>query len=138
MPDLTVMGGVLRPVRHRGRLREVEHNFGSDPPAASRVVAETDGGLVPLDVTVAIRLGDRDVEAMTRTRPELEEHVERWTAAQRFARVPDDEIAVVLHDPLAFLVCSGDARVTTDDRALAVDDASARCTSARMGGCTRS
>ncbi|MGH9010136.1 MAG: nucleoside hydrolase, partial [Acidimicrobiia bacterium] len=29
--ELTIMGGALRPVEHRGELRTVEHNFASDP-----------------------------------------------------------------------------------------------------------
>src|SRR6185436_10216977 len=34
-PELTIMGGALRPVEHRGEVRTVEHNFASDPDAAA-------------------------------------------------------------------------------------------------------
>jgi inosine-uridine nucleoside N-ribohydrolase len=52
-PRLGVMGGVLRPVRHRGAERDVEHNFGAEPAAARAVIGQTPGLLLcPLDVTV--------------------------------------------------------------------------------------
>ncbi len=42
-PRLGVMGGALRPVRHRGAEREVEHNFGTEPAAARAVIGRTPG-----------------------------------------------------------------------------------------------
>ena len=110
---LTVMGGVLQPVRHRGRLRRVEWNFGRDPAATAAVVAGTDLTLVPLDVTVAMRAEPDVVADLIRRAPRLEPELARW-AAER-----DDP--VVLHDPLAFLVVAGEQCVTSARRRLAAD-----------------
>src|SRR5581483_5484416 len=44
---------------HRGELRAVEHNFGSDPGAAAAVLAVPGAVVVPLDATVATRLDGR-------------------------------------------------------------------------------
>jgi inosine-uridine nucleoside N-ribohydrolase len=110
---VVAMGGMLGSVRHRGRVRHVESNFGADAAAASVVVERADLTLVPLDVTVAMRLDavtlDRVVAADARLVPE----VARWTAAR------DDP--VVLHDPLALLVAAGEPVVEDARRTIAVD-----------------
>jgi purine nucleosidase len=97
--ELTIMGGALRPVEHRGQLRAVEHNFGSDPEAAASVLAVPGAVLVPLDATVATRLDDRVVAKLVATAPVLGPMVSAWIARC-------DE--VVLHDPAALLIAAGD------------------------------
>ena len=97
--DVTIMGGALRPVEHRGELRAVEHNFGSDPPAAAAVLAGPGAVIVPLDATVATRLDDRLVARLIAAAPVLEPMVEAWMAQWG---------EVVLHDPAAFLIAAGD------------------------------
>src|SRR5438094_9337926 len=104
LPALTVMGGLLEPVRHRGRLRRVESNFGRDPGAAAIVVDRAPMTLVPLDVTVAMRLAPKTLDALVGSAPRLAPEVERWITEQ-------DE-PVVLHDPLAFLVAIGEPFAT--------------------------
>lgn len=98
-PELTVMGGALRPVEHRGEVRTVEHNFGSDPDAAATVLAVPGAVLVPLDATVVTRLDDRLLLKLVATAPVLEPMVQAWVAEWG---------EVVLHDPAALLVAAGD------------------------------
>ena len=98
-PELTIMGGALRPVEHRGELRAVEHNFGSDPEAAAAVLAVPGAVIVPLDATVATRLDDRLVAKLAATAPVLEPMIDAW-----FAEWGE----VVLHDAAALLVAAGD------------------------------
>ncbi len=98
-PELTIMGGALRPVEHRGELRTVEHNFASDPEAAAAVLAVPGAVVVPLDATVATRLDDRLLARLVATAPVLEPMVQAWTAKWS---------EVVLHDPATLLVAAGD------------------------------
>ncbi len=98
-PELTIMGGALRPVEHRGDLRTVEHNFASDPEAAAAVLAVPGSVVVPLDATVATRLDDRLLARLVATAPVLEPMVQAWMA---------EWSEVVLHDPAALLVAAGD------------------------------
>jgi inosine-uridine nucleoside N-ribohydrolase len=113
LAPLTVMGGVLVPVRHRGRLRRVERNFSQDPSAAALVFAGTETTVVPLDVTVAMRLEPDVLDQLVAAAPKLVPEIERWIAEQ-------DE-PVVLHDPLAFLVALGESFVTVEPRVFSVD-----------------
>jgi inosine-uridine nucleoside N-ribohydrolase len=113
IPPLTVMGGTLAPVAHRGRVQAVEHNFAADPVAASVVVAMTDATIVPLDATVAMRVEDRQVDQLVRRHARLLPEISRWRA--------QFEDAIVLHDPLALLVCVGEPVVTIESRVLRVD-----------------
>ncbi len=113
MPPLTVMGGVLQPVRHRGRLRRVEWNFGRDPAATAAVVAAMGLTLVPLDVTVEMRVGPDVVAELVARAPRLEPEIARWAAEH------DDP--VVLHDPLALLVAADEPFVTIEPRRLSAD-----------------
>lgn len=109
LPPITVMGGALRPVRHRGAVRAIEWNFSRDPPAAAVTVATAQNlTIVPLDATVATRLGERAREQLVGAVPVLQPMVEQWLAAQRSAGVPPDEAAVHLHDPAALLVAAGE------------------------------
>jgi inosine-uridine nucleoside N-ribohydrolase len=98
-PDLTVMGGALRPVHHRSQLRTVEHNFASDPQAAAAVLGVPGAVVVPLDATVAARLDNRLVDKLVTTAPVLQPMVEAWLG---------EWDAVVLHDPAALLIAAGD------------------------------
>jgi purine nucleosidase len=113
-PWLTIMGGALQPVRHRGALRHVESNFAADPEAAAATLAVGGATLVPLDATVATRLDDRFHKALVEAAPVLEPLVRDWLDAQAADGVPADEIAVHLHDPAALLVAAGEpvARTT--------------------------
>lgn len=98
-PDVTIMGGALAPVEHRGELRAVEHNFAGDPQAAAAVLAVPGTVIVPLDATVATRLDDRMVTRLVSIAPVLEPMISAWRA-----RCGE----VVLHDPAALLVAAGD------------------------------
>jgi inosine-uridine nucleoside N-ribohydrolase len=98
-PELTIMGGALHPVEHRGGLRTVEHNFGSDPEAAAIVLAVPGAVVVPLDATVATRLDGRMLARLVATAPVLEPMVESWLSEWE---------EVVLHDPAALLIAAGD------------------------------
>ncbi len=98
-PEVTIMGGALRPVEHRGELRAVEHNFGSDPQAAAAVLAVPGAVVVPLDATVAARLDVRMALRLVKTAPVLEPMVSAWV---------EEWGEVVLHDPAALLVAAGD------------------------------
>jgi inosine-uridine nucleoside N-ribohydrolase len=108
-----MMGGVLAPIRHRSRLRRVEWNFSRDPAAAAVVVEGTDATIVPLDVTVAMRLEAPVLGRLVTAAPRLAPEIERWTAEQ-------DE-PIVLHDPLALLVALGEPFVATEPRLVSVD-----------------
>ena len=112
-PPITVMGGALFPVEHRGRVQTVEFNFARDPAAAAIVVARSDATIVPLDVTVTMRLDAQQVDRLVHADARLAPEVARWQAAF------DDPL--VLHDPLALLSCVGEPVVTSEHRMLEVD-----------------
>jgi inosine-uridine nucleoside N-ribohydrolase len=113
VPTLTVMGGVFEAVRHRGRVRHVEWNLGSDPAASALVAERVPMTLVPLDVTVAMRVEPEMLDDLVAASPKLAPEIERWSAEH------DDP--VVLHDPLAFLVALDEADVTLESRRFIVD-----------------
>jgi len=120
---LGVMGGVLRQVRHRGAVRDVEHNFGTDPAAAQAVIGHTPGVLLcPLDVTVRMRPSASDLDDLVGAAPVLGPMFDEWRERHRGEGVPDDEAAVRLHDPLALLALVGEPLVTIERRALTVDE----------------
>ena len=98
-PEVTIMGGTLRPVEHRGELRTVEHNFASDPEAAAAVLALDGTVVVPLDATVATRLDDRLLAKLVAAVPILRPMVDAWVAEWG---------TVALHDPAALLIAAGD------------------------------
>jgi inosine-uridine nucleoside N-ribohydrolase len=112
-PPVVAMGGAMGSVRHRGRIRHVEANFGADAAAAAVVVERADLTLVPLDVTVAMRLDAPTLDRLVATDARLAPEVARWTAER------DDP--VVLHDPLALLAASGEPLVEHARRRIAVD-----------------
>lgn len=98
-PEVTIMGGALRPVEHRGEVRTVEHNFASDPAAATAVLAVPGAVVVPLDATIATRLDERLLGKLVATAPVLAPMIEAWVGQWG---------EVVLHDPAALLIAAGD------------------------------
>jgi purine nucleosidase len=122
-PRLGVMGGALRPVRHRGAVREIEHNFGAEPAAARVVIQHAPGVLLcPLDVTVRMRPSRDDLRRLIEAAPVLGAMFDEWVARQHAAGVSGDEAVVRLHDPLALLALIGEPVVTIEQRSLTVDD----------------
>ena len=134
-PRLGVMGGVLRPVHHRGAVREIEHNFGTEPAAAQAVIGHTPAVLLcPLDVTVRMRPSAADLDDLVDAAPVLGPMLDDWRARQRAAGVTDDDAAVRLHDPLALLALAGEPVVTVERRALTVDERGAVHEESAHGG----
>ena len=89
------MAGLTAPVWHRGEEVTVDHNTASDPSAADVVHQRAQELLtVPLDVTVRMRLSDRDAAVLAARHPRLAHEVAAWL------RHAD---AVVLHDALVVL-----------------------------------
>jgi purine nucleosidase len=97
--EITIMGGALHPVEHRGEVRTVEHNFAADPAAAVTVLAVPGAVIVPLDATIATRLDDRLVAKLVAMAPVLQPLAEAWM---------DRWGEIVLHDPAALLIAAGD------------------------------
>jgi inosine-uridine nucleoside N-ribohydrolase len=124
LPPSTVMGGVLEPVHHRGVRLDAEHNFATQPAAAARVVAATDATLVTLDTTLRTRVSPADLERLTRAVPLLAREVAAWFARRRAQGVPEDALALFLHDPLALLVAVAAVDVRRRTLPLTVDPAS--------------
>jgi inosine-uridine nucleoside N-ribohydrolase len=123
---LTLMGGVVVPLHHRGARRTVEHNLGADPGAARAVFGATEAVVVPLDVTVGMTVSGPDRRRLLTAVPGLREEVERWTAwVVETSGMDAGDVALVLHDPLALLVCAGDAAADAEiePRTLDVDPA---------------
>jgi len=107
---VAVMGGVLVPIRHRGRRYEIEHNFGADPPAVPPVLELAPDLLVcPLDVTVRLRIPDDRLADFFAAAPVLEELCASWTDPIR------------LHDPLALLALLGEPVLSMRRARLLVD-----------------
>ena len=77
------------------------------------VLASTDTTVVPLDVTVAMRLEPAALDRLLAVAPELVPEVERWIAEQGEP--------IVLHDPLALLVALGEPLAQIEPRRLWVD-----------------
>lgn len=102
-PLVVVMGGATRPVRYRGRERTIESNFGADPGAATTVVRSVRVRLVPLDATASVLLDDATERRLVGADPELGIAVARWRREMRADGVAEPELAVGLHDALAFL-----------------------------------
>ncbi len=92
---IVAMAGVNAPVWHRGELVDTDHNTASDPGAAAIVDERAHALLeVPLDVTVLMRLSDRDAAVLASKHPRLAHEVAEWLAHTG---------TVTLHDPLAVL-----------------------------------
>lgn len=122
LPPLTAMGGLIGTTTHWGSTRRVEHNFERDPDAAALVLAQhAPVELVPLDVTVHVRLGQEEAARLLKIAPVLGDGVARWLEAQGSAGVPPADRAVFLHDPLAFLALTDPALVGEARMRLAVE-----------------
>ena len=122
-PHVCVMGGAVKSVHHRGAVRDVEHNFGTEPAAARAVIEHTPGLLLcPLDVTVRMRPSAVDLRAIVEAAPVVGPMLDDWRARQRAAGVTDDDAAVRLHDPLALLALAGEPVVASEPRSLTVDE----------------
>jgi inosine-uridine nucleoside N-ribohydrolase len=109
LPPVTLMGGALAPVRHRGTVHEIEHNFGSDGPAAATVVGPLDLLLVPLVVNARMRLDEPERARLADVAPAAHDELARW----------DDRVC--LHDPLALLAALGEPLVHVGERRIAVE-----------------
>jgi purine nucleosidase/pyrimidine-specific ribonucleoside hydrolase len=109
------MGGALGSVTHHGRAVRVEHNLGSDPSAAARVVAgEHRVRVVPLDATVATACAAEEEARLVAAIPGLASWLVRWR------RSHGDERAFVLHDPLTLLALCDEPGMTIETQRIAV------------------
>ena len=112
---VVLMGGMLGPMRHRGKMVRIEHNVGSDPAAAAQLLAST-GNLivVPLDATARVRASERDIRCYVEMIPGFAAQLEAF-------RAEDDELPVVLHDPAALLILLGEQVSRMEARRLTVE-----------------
>jgi len=109
---VTLMGGAVEPVRHRGRLMAVEHNFSRDAAAARAVIGGSRSVLVcPLDVTVHTCVDRDTVDRFAAVDERLRRPVRDWIESGR---------ALCLHDPLALLAQLGEPLVHADKAMLVV------------------
>lgn len=106
---VTIMGGALRTVRHRGRVRRVESNFGADPAAARHVLRTWFCRIVPLDVTAQMVVTPDEAVALGEAHPALAGQLASWPHQ------------LCLHDPLALLVALGDVAYDEDIDRLTVE-----------------
>jgi inosine-uridine nucleoside N-ribohydrolase len=115
-PQVALMGGALGPVRHRGEVVRIEHNVGSDPVAARRVLSAV-GGLVvvPLDATARLSATDDDEAALVAAVPRLGQQLHEW-------RETIGDVPLVLHDPATVLVLAEERVARAEARRLTVDD----------------
>jgi purine nucleosidase len=113
---LDVMGGVFAPIRARGRELppSYDHNLMVDPDASVRSLnAGMTAMYTPVDVTVhaplrrthlhALRQGDELCRALARL-------IDVWIEVSS----PPDDVAAILHDPLA-VACAVDQRFVTTE-----------------------
>ena len=110
-----LMGGALAPVKRHGDLRQIEHNVGSDPAAAARLISST-GNLivVPLDAAARVHATRHDETVLTGAIPGLREQIDVWR------QVEGDE-PLALHDVAALLVALGDRIARMDSRRLEIE-----------------
>jgi len=122
LPPVTLMGGVLGTVRHWGVVLDIEHNFSRDPAAAARVV-DCHPVVVPLNVTLRLRLQPEQLDRLLVAAPDLGPSVAAFLQLQRDFGLPEADRAVFLHDPLAFLTLVDPGLVRLDEHRLVVDGA---------------
>ena len=123
-PRLGAMGGVLRPLHHRGEVRDIEHNFGVEPAATQAVIEHAPNLLLcPLDVTVRMRPSAAEIEQLVGAAAALGPMLDDWTATQHAGGVAEEDAGVRLHDPLALLALMGEPVVAIEPRALTIDSA---------------
>jgi inosine-uridine nucleoside N-ribohydrolase len=123
LPPVTLMGGVLGTVRHWGVVLDVEPNFSRDPAAAARVVADGNPVVVPLNVTLRLRLQPKQLEHLLTAAPVLRPSVEAFLQLQHDFGLAETDQAVFLHDPLAFFTLVDPSLVRLDEHRLIVDRA---------------
>lgn len=121
LPVVTLMGGVLGTVRHWGASMPVEHNFSRDPAAAARVLECCAPMIVPLDVTLSMRLSAAQLGRLLTAAPVLEPSVRAFLDLQRDAGVASEERAVFLHDPLALETLVDPSVVQVEPLRLAIE-----------------
>jgi inosine-uridine nucleoside N-ribohydrolase len=112
---VVLMGGALAPIKYRGELRRIEHNVGSDPEAAARLLRNT-GNLivVPLDATARLHAHARDERVLTESIPGFREQLDAW-------RQQNGDIPLVLHDVAALLVALGTGVSRMESRRLEIE-----------------
>lgn len=111
---VVLMGGALAPVKHRGELRRIEQNVGSDPESAARLLNSTgDLIVVPLDATARVHAHAGDEKFLTGAIPGLREQLDAWR------QVNGDE-PLVLHDVAALLIALGDRIARMESRRLEI------------------
>lgn len=106
---VTIMGGALAPVVHRGRVRRAESNFAADPAAAREALRRHFCRVVPLDVTREMTVAGDAAAALRGVNPELGRQLDAWPHP------------LVLHDPLALLVAIDDVDYAEDRMRITVD-----------------
>lgn len=106
---VTLMGGALRGVEHRGVVRTVESNFAADPDAAGRVLRTQFCRVVPLDVTRNMLLDEHEKASLRGVHAELDRELAAWPHR------------LVLHDPLALLVALDEVSFEDEVIRVAVD-----------------
>ena len=112
---VVLMGGVLAPIRHRGRLTDVEFNVGSDPESAGRLLRTTGNMIVvPLDATARLRASERDEKLLVNAIPGFGDQLDAW-------RAENGDLPFVLHDVAALLVALGDRVARMESRRLGID-----------------
>jgi len=112
---VVLMGGTLAPVKHHGELRRIEHNVGSDPDAAARLISSTGNLIViPLDATARVHATRHDEKVLTHGIPGLREQLDAWR------QVEGDE-PLVLHDVAALFIALGDRISRMDSRRLEIE-----------------
>jgi inosine-uridine nucleoside N-ribohydrolase len=112
---VVLMGGLLGPMRYRGKVRRIEHNVGSDPGAAAQLLSST-GNLivVPLDATARIRASEGDERCYVEMIPGFAAQLAAW-------RAEDEDRRLVLHDPAALLILLGEHVSRMEARRLTVE-----------------
>src|SRR5437868_5101488 len=111
---VVLMGGALAPIKHRGELQRIEHNVGSDPDAAARLIAST-GNLivVPLDATARLKASERDEKILTEAIPGFREQLDLW-------RQENGDVKLVLHDVAALFVAIVERIARMESRRLTI------------------
>ena len=112
---VVLMGGALAPIHYRGEWRRVEHNVGTDPRSAARLLGNV-GNLivVPLDATVRVVASEQEEEALVRAMPPLGAQLPVW-------RKEHGDLPLVLHDPTAVIVALEEQVARLESRRLLVE-----------------
>lgn len=112
---VVLMGGALAPIKYRGEIYRIEHNVGTDPAAAARLIASTGNLIVlPLDATVRLHAQPHDEKVLVKAIPGFREQLVSW-------RKTNGELPLVLHDVAALLVALGDKVARMEERRLQIE-----------------